>query len=82
MTEDEQEARSFRYVMPRCVRLSSGKWAVFIGQNLDQLQIITDWQELHQAIPSTADIEAAEALRRPPKASKLITSINLADLGL
>lgn len=79
MTEDEQEARSFRYVMPRCVRLSSGRWAVF---HEDHLTIVSDWQELHQAIPSTGDIEAAEEAkpRRPPE--RKLTSINLADLGL
>lgn len=85
MTEDEQEAKSFRYVMPRVARLSSGRFALFTGQSLNRLQIV-DGHTLLSNIPSLeeidAQIEAARASRPRPKNPGKLTSLNLADLGL
>lgn len=87
MTEDEQEALSFRYVMPRVMRLSSGKVVVMIdGQ---PPVFYNSW--LHFAdeghIPSSNEIEAYhESLRasrpRAVMGPAKLTSIDLADFGL
>ena len=83
MTDDEQEALSFRYVMPRIMRLSSGRWALFVDGA--PLRIITDPDELHQSIPTIDEIEAyQESLRasRPKAQLGPLKTLNLADLGL
>lgn len=85
MTPDEQEALSFRYVMPRAMRLSSGRFALFIdGQDLQ----IVDGAELLALLPDTDDIEAYNQSLRVsrPKVNlgepAKLTTLNLADLGL
>ncbi len=79
MTEDEQEALSCRYVMPRVVCLASGRFALFTGRLLDQLQIL-DGETLLARIPSSESLVGAS--RPEPKSTKRITALNLADLGL
>lgn len=80
MTEDEQEAKSARYVLPRVMRLASGRFALFTGRDLDQLQIV-DGATLLSIIPGYDDVAGAQTpVRRQPE--RKIRSINLADLGL
>lgn len=81
MTEDEQEALSFRYVMPRVMRLSSGRFALFIdGQDLQIIQGV----DLPFKVPTVDEIEAYhESIRASrPKGPAKLTSLSLADLGL
>lgn len=80
MTEDEQEALSCRYVMPRVVRLTSGRFALFTGDLLDQLQIL-EAEALASAIPSSVTLEGARR-PEPRKSTGKLASLNLADLGL
>lgn len=75
MTEDEQEALSCKYVMPRCMRLASGNYAMFIGE---ELRIIISDSELIEAMPVYAQLPEA----RKPEASPRRKTLNLADLGL
>jgi hypothetical protein len=79
MTEDEQEARSARYIMPRIMRLSSGNIALFVDG--EELQIIDalGGANLYEAIP-TYETLAARDVRPAPQGR--LTSLNLADLGL
>lgn len=77
MTEDEQEALSCKYVMPRVMRLTSGRFALIQGDSLT----------IHEAAALLACIpvyeELPEATRPAPRSTAgKIKSIDLAELGL
>lgn len=74
MTEDEQEARSAKYVMARVMRLASGRFALFLGDDLS----------IHDGVGLLAALPAWDALpEATPKAkTERIRALNLADLGL
>lgn len=75
MTEDEQEALSCKYVMPRCMRLTSGRFALMQG---DILTICEDISALIAALPSYEELPEAKR----PTATPRRKALNLADLGL
>ena len=75
MTPDEQEALSCKYVMPRVMRLASGRFALFQG---DALTIFNLADNLIAALPTYEELP--EATR--PLASPRRKALNLADLGL
>jgi hypothetical protein len=82
MTEDEQEALSARYIMPRIMRLTSGNIALFVdGEDLQIFPVDAEYlrERLLDAIP-TYETLAARDVRAAPKGR--LTSLNLADLGL
>lgn len=81
MTDDEQEALSCRYVMPRVMRLASGRFALFTGRGLDFLAIYDTPEALASALPSYDDLEGANR-PEPRRPTGRITALNLADLGL
>lgn len=83
MDIDEQEAKSFQYVMPRAMRLSSGRFALLVD---GQEPLICDGHTLLSRLPSSDEIEAYHQSFRAsrPKApvSGKLTTLDLADLGL
>lgn len=78
MTEDEQEALSVKYVMPRAMRLSSGRFALWLdGQEMQ----IVDGHTLLSKLPGYEELaEQNKPIPRSPTGK--ITSLNLSDLGL
>lgn len=80
MTEDEQEALSAKYIMPRVMRLTSGRFALLVdGRSVE----IVDGHTLLSRLPSYEDLVAyTESLRPPPRATGKLASLNLADIGL
>ena len=80
MTDDEQEALSCKYVMPRVMRLASGNVALFLG---DRLQIFTQHEMdlLYGVLPTYDQLPEAQP-RAPREAKAKLASLNLADLGL
>lgn len=77
MTEDEQEALSCKYVMPRVMRLTSGRFALIQG---DALTICEGPSALVNKIPTYEELP--EATRSAPSTAGKIKSIDLAELGL
>lgn len=76
MTEDEQEALSCKYVMPRVMRLTSGRFALIQGDALT----IHEAGALLAYIPTYEELP--EATRPAPSTAGKIKSIDLAELGL
>jgi hypothetical protein len=72
VSEDEQEALSCKYVMPRVMRLTSGRFAMFSG--LNDLRIY-EAGALIAAIPGYDELPEAQ-----PKAKPGRKPLNLTDL--
>lgn len=79
MTQDEQEARSLRYIAPRAFRLSSGAFALVDMLGQGGIVIFESGEGLLAMIPTVEELESANARLERAKAK---APDSLEDLGL